>query len=99
MFTGATSVCKRVLGCFEVAKRRAFSAPSGCRNCMLNVADMSIVDVYTREPIRTPSEEHVVHNFLGGRLLCPDIIDKETNDKFGAGIDAKLHQSWRPILV
>lgn len=66
---------------------------------MLTVMGMSRVDVYTKEPIKTRSEEHVVHNFLGGRLLCPDIIDKETNDKFGASIDAKLHRSWHPILV
>lgn len=60
---------------------------------------MTNIDVYTRQPIAKPSEEHVVHNFLGGRLKSRTILDKSTNERFGQGIDAHLYRAWQPILV
>ena len=56
-------------------------------------------DVYTRRSIETASDEHVVPNFLGGRLLAARIIDRTTNNQFGDGIDAALGEGLRALRV
>jgi hypothetical protein len=56
-------------------------------------------DIYTRQPIFTPSDEHIVLNALGGRLVGRNLIDKTTNDKFGDSIDAALANDLLPLRV
>lgn len=48
------------------------------------------MDIYTKLPITTRSEEHILLNCLGGRLRSSELIDKTTNDTFGQTIDAAL---------
>jgi len=57
------------------------------------------LDIYTKEPIVTPSDEHILPCSLGGRLFGGRIIDKTTNDKLGCGIDARLDEALRPIRI
>ncbi|MBX3214325.1 MAG: hypothetical protein KF850_19985 [Labilithrix sp.] len=56
-------------------------------------------DIYTGRSIVTPSDEHVLLNALGGRLVGRDLIDKTTNDKFGDSIDAALANDLLPLRV
>jgi hypothetical protein len=56
-------------------------------------------DIYTRKPIVTDSEEHILPQSLGGRLGMLGRLDKTTNDKFGLGIDAALDEALRTIRV
>lgn len=55
------------------------------------------IDIYTRAPISRRSSEHVLPNFLGGALEVRDLIDKSTNDRFGATIDAALDKATLPF--
>jgi hypothetical protein len=55
------------------------------------------VDIYKKTPIITPSDEHVLLDALGGRLISPHILDKTTNDRFGSTIDAALANALLPI--
>lgn len=50
-------------------------------------------DIYTGRPIVTRSDEHLLLNALGGRLVSRDLIDKTTNDRFGNTIDAAVARS------
>jgi hypothetical protein len=43
------------------------------------------LDIYTTRPIVTPSNEHVIPNFLGGKLEVAGLIDRTTNSGFGQG--------------
>ena len=56
------------------------------------------LDIYTRKPIVTPSDEHIILNALGGRRTHP-LIDKVTNDVFGSTIDAALASTVNVIRV
>jgi hypothetical protein len=47
----------------------------------------------------TASEEHIVLDSLGGRLVSPDLLDKTTNDRFGSTVDAALADVLLPIRV
>lgn len=53
----------------------------------------SKIDIYTKQPILRDSKEHVLPNFLGGRVQRNGLIDKQTNDMFGSSIDAKFDQA------
>ena len=56
-------------------------------------------DIYTGRPIRTDSKEHIIPNFLGGKLQPAGLIDKETNDRLGSGIDAALDRALQSVRV
>ncbi len=56
-------------------------------------------DIYTRQPIVTKSEEHVLPKAFGGRLVIRGCVDKITNDRFGHGIDASLDEALRSIRI
>lgn len=58
-----------------------------------------MLDVYTKKPIVTLSDEHVLLNALGGRKVARDLIDKTTNDIFGHTIDAALADAVLPVRV
>lgn len=60
---------------------------------------MSRNDIYTRAPIQTRSEEHVLQAALGGRLVSKELIDKSTNDRFGHTIDAALERTFRHLRL
>lgn len=48
------------------------------------------IDIYKKTLIVAQSDEHIMLNALGGRLVAPDILDRTTNNQFGATIDAVL---------
>lgn len=54
-------------------------------------------DIYTKREIVTHSKEHVVPNFLGGRLQYRGLIDRKLNSEFGSGIDAALDRALLSI--
>lgn len=54
-------------------------------------------DIYTGQPIVTPSDEHVILNALGGRYVVGDLIDRETNSRFGDTIDTALADALLPV--
>lgn len=56
-------------------------------------------DVYKKTPIETISEEHILLDSLGGRLGSKALLDKSTNDRFGATIDIALADCLLPIRV
>lgn len=58
---------------------------------------MRCVDIYTKQIINLNSREHVLPNFLGGRIQINNLIDKQTNDIFGSGIDAELDKATAAI--
>lgn len=55
------------------------------------------LDIYTLSPILVETEEHVVPNFLGGRLRVKGIIDRATNSHLGTTIDAALDKALLSI--
>lgn len=56
-------------------------------------------DIYTKRPIVTDSEEHVLPSFLGGRLRVRGRLDITTNNRFGHGIEARLDEALRAVRV
>ena len=60
---------------------------------------MLVRDLYTLEAILSPSNEHVIPSFLGGKLQCRGTVDKTTNDRLGASIDSSLEKALRPFLT
>jgi hypothetical protein len=48
------------------------------------------LDIYKKTPIVMPSEEHILLDSLGGRLVSKALLDKSTNDLFGSSIDAAV---------
>ncbi|HEX4334356.1 MAG TPA: hypothetical protein VH062_00505 [Polyangiaceae bacterium] len=57
------------------------------------------IDIYTRRPIETQSDEHILPRSLGGKLSAVGLIDKVTNDQFGSGIDAALDKTLQALRV
>ncbi len=58
-----------------------------------------MLDIYTKQPIVTPSDEHILLNAFGGRWVSRDLIDKTTNDGFGHGIDAGIANAFMFVRV
>lgn len=56
-------------------------------------------DIYTKQRIVVPSDEHVLPNALGGRLISKRLIDKTTNERFGSSIDAALARDLLLVRV
>lgn len=63
------------------------------------VSTLASLDIYTGRPIAVDSEEHILPNFLGGRLRIGGLIDKATNDALGATIDAALADALHMFRV
>lgn len=55
------------------------------------------LDIYKKTPIVIPSDEHVVLDSLGGRLVSKSLLDKSTNDRFGSTIDAAVADVLLPV--
>jgi hypothetical protein len=56
-------------------------------------------DIYTKQPIETDSEDHILPSFLGGRVRIRGRIDKGTRDLLARGIDARLDEALQCVRV
>lgn len=56
-------------------------------------------DIYLRTPIVDDTDEHILLNALGGRLVVRGLIDRKINNRFGDSIDAALAEAVLPIRV
>ena len=56
------------------------------------------LDIYTRMLMKTPSLEHIIHNFLGGKLESY-LLDEATNKHFGRTIDKEFADALRVFIV
>ncbi len=52
-----------------------------------------MLDIYTKQPITTRSQEHILLNALGGKVASRDLLDKTTNDVLGRTIDVALTEA------
>lgn len=54
-------------------------------------------DIYTKQPIETDSEDHILPSFLGGRVRIRGRLDKGTRDLLARGIDARLDDALKCV--
>lgn len=64
-----------------------------------SISAMSEIDIYTTNPILVDSDEHVIPNFLGGRLKHRGLLDKSTNELLGQQVDAVLYDALSSFVV
>ncbi|WP_147439651.1 HNH endonuclease [Corallococcus sp. CA049B] len=56
------------------------------------------INIYTKQPFDDLSNEHIIPNFLGGRLQTREIVNGHTNQHFSR-IDAALTESLKFFIV